>query len=164
MSYGEPAPVVRLFVSYAHNDSFWMQSLLPLLRFDGVQVKPWTDKDIRTGVRWDEEIKRELNEMHVFIPLVSVHFAVSKYINEVECEIARKRLENREIEVVPIYVAFPGEDELEWLMRLQRVPPGDKSWAETYREFKEHDLALAPIRDGIKKVVERARRRVCGGV
>ena len=43
-------------------------------------------------------------------------------------------------------------------MALQRVPPGEKSWAEVLRDFREHDFALAPIRDGIKTVVERARK------
>lgn len=154
----QPELVVRLFVSYAHKDAYWMQTLMPLLTFPGVQVKPWSDKEIRPGVRWDDEIKRELAEMHVFVPLVSVNFAVSRYINAVECPIAKKRLKKGEIEVIPILVGKPGEKECEWLMELQRLPPGDKSWAESYREFQQYDFALAPIRDGIRQVVERARR------
>lgn len=44
-------PVVRLFVSCSHKDSYWMQTLMPLLTFPGVQVKPWSDKKSRPGVR-----------------------------------------------------------------------------------------------------------------
>jgi hypothetical protein len=44
-------------------------------------------------------------------------------------------------------------------MALQRVPAGEKSWAEVLRDFQQLDFALAPIRDGIKAVVERARKR-----
>ena len=44
-------------------------------------------------------------------------------------------------------------------MALQRVPSGEKSWAEVLRDFQKFDFALAPIRDGIKAVVERARKR-----
>jgi hypothetical protein len=44
-------------------------------------------------------------------------------------------------------------------MALQRVPPGEKSWAEVLRDFQKFDFALVPIRDGIKAVVERARKR-----
>jgi len=76
-----------------------------------------------------------------------------------ECRIAKKRHDNDEIEVVPVLVGDPGKDECAWLMALQRVPPGEKSWAEVLREFREHDFALTPIRDGIKAVVERARKR-----
>jgi hypothetical protein len=44
-------------------------------------------------------------------------------------------------------------------MELQRVPPGEKSWAEVKRDFREYDFALKPIRNGIKAVVERAWER-----
>jgi hypothetical protein len=132
---------------------------MPLLKFPGTRVKPWNDKEIRPGVRWDKEIRDALAKMDVYIPLVSVNFAVSHYIGTMECRIAKKRHDNDEIEVVPVLVGDPGKDECAWLMALQRVPPGEKSWAEVLREFREHDFALTPIRDGIKAVVERARKR-----
>ena len=154
-----PNPAVRVFVSYSHRDDYWMQALMPLLRFPGVNVKPWNDKEIRPGLRWDEEIKGALAEMDVFIPLISVNFAVSNYIHKVECPIAKRRHEKEEIEIVPVLVHHPGKDDCVWLMELQRVPPGAESWAEVLHAFKEHDMALTPIRDGIKAVVERARQR-----
>src|SRR6266481_4051120 len=101
-------------------------ALMPLLKFPGVRVKPWNDREIRPGVRWDKEIKDALAKMDVFIPLVSVHFAVSHYIGTVECRIAKKRHDHDEIEVVPVLVGDPGQDECAWLMALQRVPPGEK--------------------------------------
>ena len=45
-------------------------------------------------------------------------------------------------------------------MKLQCGPPGAQSWAEVLREFQKFDMALTPIRDGIKAVVERARAQV----
>jgi hypothetical protein len=102
---------VLLFVSYSHKDDYWMQTLMPLLTFRGVSVKRWNDKEIRPGVRWDNEIKDGLAKMDVFIPLVSVNFAVSNYIGTVECRIAKKRHDNNEIEVVPVLVDDPGKDE-----------------------------------------------------
>jgi TIR domain len=153
-----PAEVL-LFVSYSHKDDYWMQALMPLLKFPGVRVKPWNDKEIRPGVRWDNEIKDALAKMDVFIPLVSVNFAVSHYIGTVECRIAKKRHDNNEIEVVPVLVGDPGKDECAWLMALQRVPPGEKSWAEVLRDFQHYDFALTPIRKGIEAVVERARKQ-----
>ena len=136
-----------------------MEALMPLLRFPQVRVKTWNDKEIKPGLRWDKEIKEALAEMDVFIPLVSVNFAVSTYISKVESSIAKKRYDNGEIEVVPVLVHDPGKDECGWLMEIQRVPPGAKSWAEVLHDFQVHDMALAPIRDGIKAVVERARQR-----
>ena len=153
---------VRVFVSYSHKDAYWMDALMPMLRFQNVSVKPWNDKEIKPGLRWDKEIKDALAEMDVFIPLVSVNFAVSKYISKVESVIARQRYDNGEIEVVPVLVHDPGKKECAWLMKLQRVPPGPKSWAEVLRDFQQFDLALTPIRDGIKVVLERAHTRKHG--
>jgi TIR domain len=102
-----PAEVL-LFVSYSHKDDYWMQALMPLLKFPGVRAKPWNDKEIRPGTLWDKEIKDALAKMDVFIPLVSVHFAISEYIGTVECRIAKKRHDNNEIEVVPVLVGHPG--------------------------------------------------------
>ena len=157
LDYQESA--VRLFVSYSHNDAYWIRNLMPLLSFRGVYVRPWSDENIEAGTTWDEEIRRELAEMHVFIPLVSVHFAASRYIRTVECPIAKKRHKNGEIEVVPVLVHHPGKGECGWLMALQCMPPGEQSWAEVVRGFQLHDMALAPIRDGIRDVVKRARAR-----
>ena len=101
-----PAEVL-LFVSYSHKDDYWMQALMPLLKFPGVRVKPWNDKEIRPGMRWDKEIKDALAKMDVFIPLVSVNFAVSHYICTVEYRIAKKRHDHDEIEVVPVLAVIP---------------------------------------------------------
>ena len=88
-----------------------------------------------------------------------MNFAVSHYIGTVECRIAKKRYDSDEIEVIPVLVGDPGKDECAWLMALQRVPPGEKSWAEVLRDFQHYDFDLAPIRKGIEAVVERARKR-----
>ncbi|MGB8167998.1 MAG: toll/interleukin-1 receptor domain-containing protein [Chthoniobacteraceae bacterium] len=149
-------------MSYSHKDAYWMDALMPLLRFPGVNVKPWNDKEIKPGLRWDKEIRDALDKMDVFIPLVSVNFAVSPYIEKVECAVAKKRHKDGEIEVLPVLVHKPGKEDCAWLLKLQRVPPGDKSWAEVLREFQQLDMALTPIRDGIKDVVERARERKRG--
>lgn len=153
---------VRVFVSYSHKDDYWMTALMPLLRFPGVLVKPWNDMEIKPGLRWDKEIRNALAEMDIFIPLVSINFALSTYISKVESPIARKRHARGEIEVVPVLVHDPNQDECAWLMQLQRVPPGAKSWVQVLKEFQLYDMALAPMRDGIKDVVERARERKGG--
>jgi hypothetical protein len=117
---------VWLFVSYSHKDDYWMQALMPLLKFPGVRAKTWNDKEIRPGVRWDKEIKDALAKMDVFVPLVSVNFAVSHYIGTVECRIAKKRHEGDEIEVVPVLVGHPGKNECAWLMALSAPAPRGK--------------------------------------
>jgi hypothetical protein len=48
---------VLLFVSYSHKDDYWMQALMPLLKFPGARVKPWNDKEIQPGTVWDNQIR-----------------------------------------------------------------------------------------------------------
>lgn len=153
---------VRVFVSYSHVDTVWMQRLTPLLKgIRGAHVRAWTDKDIRPGEPWDKEIKDALEAMDVFIALVSVSFGTSDYIRRVELPRAKARLSAKEIHVLPVYLGAPSDGDCKWLMKLERVP-GEKSWAEMRASFPDYDHALKPIRDGIKSVVERARARKRG--
>lgn len=153
--------VVSVFVVCSHKDTYFLDALVPLLMgVPGAQVKPRSDKDIMQGQRLDLEIKEALAEMDVFIPLVSVNFAASEYINKVESPVAKQRFENGEIEVLPVLIHKPAKYHCEWLMKLDRVPPGKLSWAEVLNEFPHHDMALAPICDGFYEVVERAKNRI----
>lgn len=160
MKGGAPSrPMVRVFVSYAHEDAYWMQRLRSVIRFPGVQLDVWSDQNIPPGMPWDSQIKHELDVMHVFVALISVHFASSDYIQRVECPVARERHKSGEIEIVPVYVAPPGGDECAWLMKLQRVP-GERSWMELLKEFPQYDLTLPQIRTAIKDAIERVKKNI----
>jgi hypothetical protein len=54
---GECAGVAGGGAALSHKDDFWMQSLMPVLKIPGTLAKPWNDKEIRPGMRWDKEIK-----------------------------------------------------------------------------------------------------------
>ncbi len=149
-------PRVRIFVSYSHEDTYWMQRLRSVIQFSGIAIDFWSDQKIPTGLPWYDQITHELAVMDIFIALVSVHFAASKFIQEVECPIAKERHKLGEIEIVPIYVAPTGGDECSWLMKLQRVP-NEKSWMETLKEFPQYDLTLPQIRQAIGQVIDRVR-------
>jgi hypothetical protein len=153
---------VQVFVSYSHQDNFWVQRLMPLLRgLPGSEVKAWNDKDIGPGEPWDKKIKDALQVMDVFIALVSTNFGVSQYIREVELPEAKRRHDKNEIDVLPVYLGEPADGDCDWLNGLQRVPP--KAWSEIYMELPEYDRALKPIREGIRAVVKRALDRKFAG-
>jgi hypothetical protein len=156
-------PPVNVFVSYSHEDTFWMERLLPLLYFRGVCVDKFTDKEIKPGKRWDKDIKDALARMDIFLPLLSVGFAASRYISKIEDPIARRRHKHGEIEVLPILIHDPGKGECRWMRGLQWVPPGALSWAEIHRNNPDHDIARADIRDGIREVVKRVQSRKSAG-
>jgi hypothetical protein len=142
-----------------------MQRLTPLLEgLPGLRQKDlevWSDKDIRPGEPWHEEIQRALDTMDVFIAVVSLSFGRSNYIRLHELPKAKARLTAKEIYVLPIYLGPPSDGDCKWLMKLQRVP-GEKSWAEMRADFPDYDHAQKLIRDAIKAVVERARQGKVG--
>ncbi len=83
---------VRIFVSYAHRDPpLFRQLLVSLLRWPGVSVTVWTDENVTPGSVPDHQIRAALDEMHIFVALITPFFDASSYIQEVEVLIARRR-------------------------------------------------------------------------
>ena len=95
MTAATTAPL-RVFVSYSHNDKTWFKRFSPVLELEAAcgTVHPWHDTEIVAGGDWDKEIRRELDEMHMFVCLVSVDFLTSAYIRDVELARAIERHEN----------------------------------------------------------------------
>lgn len=157
---------LRIFVSYAHADaSIYKRTLESMLRFIA-GFEPfvmWSDKDIIAGTDSDKRIRRELEEMDIFIALVSPHFAASWYCLNVEVEAAKRR--RKSVHTVPIIIEHPGRGECEWLMNLEPLPDKRKTWADirkecgAIKEEPECDRAVLPIREGIKKVIAEALKK-----
>ena len=155
---------VRIFVSYAHRDPpLFKQSLESVLRWQGVEVKVWTDENVLPGTVPDQQIRQALEDMHIFVALISPFFDASRYIQEVEVPIARKRSKTDGVLVAPVVVSHPGGISCEWLLRLEHLPHKTKSWAEIRRECGavkgEYDEAIQPLRDGIWKLITQVREK-----
>ena len=74
-----------VFVSYAHDDQTWLDTLLDHLswiREHGADI--WTDRDIAPGALWHETIQAELDRALVAILMVSPAFLASPYISSEE--------------------------------------------------------------------------------
>ena len=158
---------VKMFISYSHQDHVWMKRLavfLNGLKYDdrlsngaGLQfVNIWHDKELTVGNPWDSEIKQELEEMDIFVPLVSAPFFASWYIQEVELERAKARHGLDEILVVPILL-----DEV----NLQRKSPflhGFSSLPNTSRcwsKFRRVNDAYMLIDDGLWAAIDETLKR-----
>jgi hypothetical protein len=121
----------------------------------------WTDENVVPGSIPDQQIRTALNEMHIFIALITPLFDASSYIQEVEVPIAKRRNKKGEVLIAPVVVSHPGGTSSEWLLSLEHLPHKQKSWAEIRKECKaadgEFDMALQPLRDGIWKLIEQVR-------
>jgi hypothetical protein len=156
---------VRVFVSYAHLDPpLFRDALVSLLRWPGVSVSVWTDENITPGSVPDREIRAALEQMHIFVALITPFFDASRYVQEVEVPAAKRRNKKGEVFIAPVVVSHPGGMNCDWLLSLERLPHKEKSWAEIRRETLPsggYDEALKPLRDGVWKLVEQVRAR-CG--
>jgi hypothetical protein len=154
---------VRVFVSYAHLDPpLFRDLLLSLLKWPGVAVKVWTDENITPGSVPDREIRAELEQMDIFVALITPLFDASSYIHEVEVPIAKQRNKKGEVFIAPVVVSHPGGMNCDWLLSLERLPHKNKSWAEIRSETLSsggYDEAYQLLRDGVWKLVELVRNR-----
>jgi hypothetical protein len=150
---------VRLFVSYSHVNKAWFQMLRPLLKFRDVNlVHVWHDQELAKGTPWDETIRDQLEEMDVFLCLVSHHFYASDYIMDVELNEAQRRHQDRDIEVVPILLEPMNlERDIPFLHGLNPIPEFGRPWNSFNPRGNAHQL----IRDGVFQAIEtvKAKRR-----
>jgi hypothetical protein len=122
-------------------------------------LQPWHDTELKAGDRWDKEIRAELDQMDIFLCLVSYQFLSSGYIQSVELARAKACHRNGEIEVVPV-VLYPMDlkQECEFLYHLSPLPAWDKCWRDFEKDGDWND-APYPIGKGVKEAIEKARLR-----
>ena len=157
---------VKLFISYAHENKVWMKRLTPLL--DGLKwddrmatqsldyLHAWHDKELTAGSQWDGEIKRELDEMNVFVPLISAEFFSSHYIQEIELARAKERHALGEILVVPIRLYdIDLRKRCAFLHGFNSFPATDKCWSN----YRDRRTALEPIYEGLWAAIDEALKR-----
>ena len=152
---------VRMFVSYSHENVTWCKRLRSVLKVKANvdTLQPWHDTELKAGDRWDKEIRAALEQMDIFLCLVSFQFLASDYIQNVELPKAKTRHDNGEIEVVPV-VLYPVDlkHDCEFLSALSPLPQWGKSWRDFEKDGDWND-ALYPIGNGIKQAIEKARLR-----
>ncbi|HEX4950649.1 MAG TPA: toll/interleukin-1 receptor domain-containing protein, partial [Blastocatellia bacterium] len=74
------------FVSYSHEDKEWLDRLMTMLAplLKAKKLKLWTDKEIRAGKKWRDEIENALSRTKIAVFLVSQNFLASDFINDEE--------------------------------------------------------------------------------
>jgi hypothetical protein len=115
-------PRDRIFVSYNHQDQYWLDRLLihlrPLERQGRMEL--WSDRQIRAGDEWREEIKRAIEYCHAAILLVSADFMASDFIHNNELAPLLEAAKNRGVRVIPLLVSSSSYEDSD-LNRFQSI-------------------------------------------
>jgi len=152
------APVpVRVFVSYAREDE------RPLKRLDAILdvleqqhgLTSWRDKRLIAGDEWDEEIRRRLEAMDIFLFIASQTSLVRPYIKDPELKRAKERRAAGEIEIITVKLEPCACDDDTFLGKLQRLAPRLKSIAET----SPRSTAWEQVRKDLLPVIQRVREK-----
>jgi tetratricopeptide (TPR) repeat protein len=148
-----PQPLEVLF-SYAHEDEGLRDELakhLKALEDEGV-VRPWHDRGIVAGQRWDAELAARLNSADIILLLVSPDFLASDYCRTVEVRRALERDAAGEASVIPVILR-----QCQWrrtvLGSLQALPKDGKP----VTLWQNIDEALFDVAEGIGRAIEKLR-------
>jgi internalin A len=154
----ESAPVpVRVFVSYAHADERRLKRLDLMLDVLELQhgLTPWRDVRLIAGEQWDEEIRRRLDEMDIFLFVASATSIRSTYIRDLELRRAQDRHAAHEVEIVVVKLEPCACDKDPIVGKFQRAAAKYKSVAET----KLTSAAWEQVRQDLLPVIDRVRAR-----
>jgi hypothetical protein len=80
--YLQRNPRQGVFISYAHDDEeCWINALLQhIAPLKGHKVEFWTDRDIKTGALWHQNIQNSLERAKIAILMVTPAFLASPYV------------------------------------------------------------------------------------
>jgi WD40 repeat protein len=151
---------VRLFVSYAHEDRGYKETLRkflkPLERSHTIAV--WDDRHLLAGSEWDAEIKQQMTDAQVFIVLVTAASVASDYIVSKELEAAIAGHRDGRTRVVPVLMEACAWKET--VLRDFQMLPRD---AIPVRSWGREDEAYQAVVEGIQAVVADIRGRSSRG-
>lgn len=155
-----PLPV-RIFVSYAHDDERQLKRLDSMLdvleQYHG--LTSWIDQRLIAGEEWDEEIRRRLEEMDIFLFIASQTSLVRPYIKDPEIRRARERRDASEVEIVAVKLEPCAVDEDPFLGKLQRLAPKYPSVAEAPLKSTAWEQVRKDLLPVIKKVRAKKEKK-----
>jgi hypothetical protein len=138
----------RIFISYSHADESYKKKLeqhLALLKRLGI-VETWSDRDLKPGQEWNDQIRSNLNGADIVLILVSASFLASDYAYEEEMLAALKQTGKA---VVPIILS-PVVWKLAPFARFQALPED----ARPVSTWQNQDEAWAQIAGSLRRLVQ----------
>jgi hypothetical protein len=163
-------PNIRVFVSFSHKNDLWIRSephdLIPwlaeALRRDGVEF--WYDPELKNmpGVNYKEMIENEIDKADLAVLLISQDFIISDFIRDIELPRVKRRLDNKELLIIPIlvgHVTWEGESEYRWLTDLQIIPGKPTPLIEYKKDDADWQKVRIEILNAIKNRIRDIRKK-----
>ncbi len=156
-----PRPV-EIFVSYSHQNKEWFGKLRPLLNFKTSTnlAHIWHDHELKAGDLWDQEIRKALEQMDIFLCLLSYEYLASDYIRTVEKVAAFNRHEQGKTIIVPLLLCDMDHRDVPEYKPFNPLPAWGRSW-RSYEVNGGHSMdAHKPIRTGLNDVIENIQTKL----
>jgi TIR domain-containing protein len=138
----------KVFVSYSHADSEWLERLRthlkPLERESVLDL--WVDTRIQSGARWRDEIRKAIEMTKVAILFVSARFLASDFIMENELPPLLAAAEKEGAIVLPVIISPSRFLEYEFLSNIQSINSSEKPLtAMNYNEQEEIFVRISKL-------------------
>ena len=152
----------RVFISYSHEDTDWLQRIqgqLAVLEREGL-IDVFVDTQIGAGQDWFARLHAEMLKARVALLLVSAPFLTSAFIGEEEVPRLFDNHAERGMTIYPLLVRPCPWKRVKWLSLLQLRPPNGKPVSSLRGANREQ--ALATVADEIATLValkSRAKHR-----
>lgn len=149
---GQPRPI-KAFVSYSHKDAELLTQLhehLSALRRQNL-LDEWTDREIHAGGVIDDHVDRQIEQVQLYLLLVSSSFIQSNYCFEKEFTRACERQKAGKAIIVPI-IARECDWNIPALKQFKALPDDGKPI--TSRHWHNVDEAFANVTSGLRRLLE----------
>jgi hypothetical protein len=110
-----PTASKRVFVSYSHKDSKWVEALKTVLApwLRDKRLGLWSDAQIGVGQNWRAQIESEMAQARVAVLLVTNDFLASDFIAKHELPTLLARARRNQLALVWVAVGYSGYDATE---------------------------------------------------
>ncbi len=161
MPYSGPWHPVPVFVSYAHEDSEYLDGLrknLTELESSGL-ITVWADPDIGAGGDWKSTLMGRLAEAEIVLFLVSESFRKSKFIQEEEVPIAVRRFGAGTVRLIPVVTDSMSIGNEEVVAKYKALPVDVHNNLLPIRLWPDRDEAFAQIKEAVHAAASDLRQR-----
>ena len=95
-----------IFFSYCHEDHDWLSEIQTVLSpaIKNSNVLSWSDKDIKPGMKWSDEVDKALARAKVVVLLVSPSFLASSFVQDKELPTILRAAQTDGVRVIWVYV------------------------------------------------------------